>query len=88
MLESTREAMKVHERTNIMMQENMRLMSREISELHRQRTPSPVRHTPVDQSSSFEEERPRERRPLERPQNVEQLTFGSLGSREDIARAL
>ena len=88
MLESTREAMRVHERTNLMMQENMRLMSREINELRRQRTPSPVRHTPVDQSSSSEEERPRERRPLERPQNVEQLTFGSLGSREDIARAL
>ena len=85
MLESTREAMKIHERTNLMMQENMRIMSREISELRRQRTPSPVHHTPTDQSSSSEEERPRERRPLERPQNLEQLTFGSLGSREDVA---
>ena len=80
--------MKIHERTNLMMQENMRIMSREISELRRQRTPSPFHHTAMDQSSSSEEERPRERRPLKRPQNLEQLTFGSLGSREDVARVL
>ena len=67
MLEITREAMRIHERTNLMMQENMRIMSREIGELRRQRTPSPVHHTTMDQSSSSEEERTRERRPLERP---------------------
>ena len=35
MLESTRETMRIQERTNLMMQENMRIMSREIGEIRR-----------------------------------------------------
>ena len=88
MLQSTKEALEAQRRDNLRMRENMITMGRELQELRRQRTPSPPRRIPTDDSSSSEEERPRERRPLERPQNLDQLTFGSLGYREDVARVL
>ena len=88
MLQSTKEALEAQRRDNLRMQENMITMGRELQELRRKKSPSPTRHLTTDDSSSSEEERPRERRPLERPQNLDQLTFGSLGSREDAARVL
>ena len=65
MLQSTKEALEAQRHDNLHMQENMITMGRELQELRRQRTPSPARRIATDDSSSSEEERPRERRPLE-----------------------
>ena len=85
MLECTRNELDAYKRESLRMQENMITMSRELNELRRKKTPSPTRRLAADYSSSSDEERPFERRPLERPQNLDQLTFGSY---EDAARVL
>ena len=71
MLESTRNSLEAHKRDSLRMQENMITMSRELSELRREKTPSPTRRLAADYSSSSNEEHPRERRLLERAVNLE-----------------
>ena len=66
------------------LRQNLTAMDRRLNDLARQRTP-PVRPLTPEYSSSSEESPRPPRRPYERPENIEQLRFGTLPSREEEA---